>query len=57
MKESGKHMGRTKIDYPKDWVEVYSKYKIRDMTGNSAMVMLGLKRNTFYKMAKQYEEK
>ena len=26
-------MGRTKIDYPKDWVEVYSKYRTRDMTG------------------------
>ncbi|MGV8983442.1 hypothetical protein [Clostridium sp.] len=50
-------MGRTKIDYPKDWVEIYSKYRTRDMTGNSAIAMLGLKRITFYKMAKQYEEK
>ena len=45
------------MDYPKDWADVYIKYKTRDMTGNSAMVMLGLKRNTFYKMAKQFEEK
>lgn len=45
------------MDYPKQWFEIYMKYKTRVMTGNSAMAMLGLTRNTFYKMAKQFEEK
>lgn len=55
-KEKGAYMGRKAIDYPEDWNEVYSKYKTRDLTGTKAMDMLGLKRNTFYKLVKQHEE-
>jgi len=55
-KENGVYMGRKEIDYPVNWVEVYSKYKTRELTGTKAMDMLGLKRNTFYKLVKSYEE-
>lgn len=55
-KKEGKYMGRKEIDYPNNWTDVYSKYKNRELTGTKAMDMLGLKRNTFYKLVKKYEE-
>ena len=54
-KEEGKYMGRKEIDYPSNWAEVYGKYKTRDLTGTAAMDQLGLKRNTFYKLVKDFE--
>ncbi|MGL4107254.1 recombinase family protein [Clostridium sp. LP20] len=55
-KREGKYRGRKKIDYPSNWNEVYPKWKSRELTGNKAMELLGLKRNTFYNLIKQYEE-
>lgn len=55
-KEEGKYMGRKEIDYPSNWKEIYDKYKHRELTGTKAMEMLALKRNTFYKLVKEYEE-
>ena len=55
-KENGAYMGRKEIEYPTNWIEVYSKYKTRELTGTKAMEMLGLKRNTFYKLVKEQEE-
>lgn len=54
-KQEGKFKGRKKIEYPKSWNDVYSKYKTRELTGTKAMEILGLKRNTFYKLIKEYE--
>ncbi len=54
-KEEGKYKGRKEIDYPANWEEVYSKYKSRDLTGTNAMEQLGLKRNTFYKLVKDFK--
>lgn len=55
-KKEGKYMGRKSIDYPSDWNEVYDKYKTRELTGTKAMELLKLKRNTFYKLVKEFEE-
>ena len=55
-KEEGKYKGRKEIDYPANWNDVYSKWKSRELKGNEAMEHLGLKRNTFYKLVKEYEE-
>lgn len=54
-KEKGKYKGRKKIEYPSNWVEVYNQWKNRQLAGNKAMEQLGLKRNTFYKLIKEYE--
>ncbi|MGH4140738.1 recombinase family protein [Clostridium sp.] len=54
-KNNGVYKGRKVIQYPVNWNEVYSKYKIRELTGTKSMHMLGLKRNTFYKLVKEYE--
>lgn len=56
-KEKGKYKGRKKIEYPASWEEIYSKYKTREITGTKAMELLGLKRNTFYSLKKEYENK
>lgn len=56
-KMKGKYKGRKKIDYPINWEEVYNKWKSREITGAKAMQILNLKRNTFYKLLKEYEEK
>jgi DNA invertase Pin-like site-specific DNA recombinase len=56
-KENGAYMGRKEIEYPANWIEVYNKYKTRDLTGTKAMEILGLKRNTFYKLIKDQEGK
>ena len=55
-KAKGKYKGRKKIDFPDNWEEVYSKYKTRKLTGIKAMELLNLKRNTFYKLIKEFEE-
>lgn len=54
-KENGAYKGRKEIDRPKNWEEVYSQYKTREIKANRAMEILGLKRNTFYKLVKEYE--
>lgn len=56
-KEKGKYKGRKKVEYPNNWVEVYKRWKNREVTGNKAMEQLGLKRTTFYKLIKEYENK
>jgi len=54
-KSKGKYRGRKKIDFPAEWEQVYRQYKHREITGTRAMELLGLKRNTFYKLKEQYE--
>lgn len=56
-KEQGKYKGRKEIDFPDNWTEVYDQWKNRKIKGNEAMEKLGLKRNTFYRLIKKYEEK
>lgn len=55
-KEEGKFKGRKSIGYPTNWSEVYPKWKNREINGAKAMELMGLKRNTFYKLIKEYEE-
>lgn len=54
-KAEGKYQGRKAIDMPSNWEVVYNQYKNRTITGTKAMEQLGLKRNTFYKLVKEYE--
>lgn len=54
-KAKGVYKGRKEIERPDHWEEIYSQYKSRELTGTKAMELLGLKRNTFYKLVKEYE--
>lgn len=55
-KDNGAYKGRKVIDYPANWTEIYNKYKNRELTGTKAMDILELKRTTFYKLIKDYED-
>ena len=54
-KAKGKHLGRPKAEYPKNFELYYTKWKNGDITAVKAMELLGLKRTTFYKLVKEYE--
>jgi len=51
------YKGKQAIKQPKNWIEVYNKWKSRELTGTKAMELLRLKRSTFYKLIKDYEGK
>lgn len=55
-KEQGKHLGRPKAEYPDKWESIYKSWKSGEITATKAMETLDIKRTTFYKLVKQYEE-
>lgn len=54
-KEKGKRFGRPAAEFPSTWKIVYTEWKAGNKTATDAMQELGLKRTTFYKLAKKYE--
>lgn len=54
--KTGKAIGRPTAEYPDDWESVYSDWKSEKITACKAMKILNLKRTTFYKLIKRYEE-
>ncbi len=56
-KEEGKFKGRKPIDYPKQWDKYYNMMKEGTIKGVDVMRILDLKKTTFYKLVKQYENK
>lgn len=55
-KQEGKYRGRKPIEYPKLWDKYYKMYKAGTISGVDAMKILELKKTTFYKLIKEYEE-
>ncbi|MFA6867444.1 MAG: recombinase family protein [Clostridia bacterium] len=53
---NGNGIGRPEIEYPNNFKEVYKQWKNDKITGVKAMELLQLKKNTFYKLIKKYEE-
>lgn len=56
-KQRGEKLGRPTVDYPANWNKVYKQYKEKAITGVQAMQLLGLKKTTFYKLVKKYENR
>jgi DNA invertase Pin-like site-specific DNA recombinase len=56
-KEQGKHLGRPQAEYPSNFDIEYKAWKEGTQTANATMENLELKRTTFYKLVKQYEQK
>lgn len=52
----GVSFGRPKIPFPKEFDIVYGQWKANEITAMGAMKKLGLKKNTFYKLVKEFEE-
>lgn len=55
--KTGRPTGRPNAVYPDNWEQVYKQWKECSITANKAMETLDLKRTTFYKLVKQYENK
>ncbi len=54
--KTGNVVGRPKAAFPANRNEVYHQWENVKITASKAMEMLNLKRNTFYKLAKEYTE-
>jgi len=48
----GKHLGRPRVERPKDWDRVHCEWKDGRLTAVEAMKILGLKKSTFYKLCR-----
>jgi len=55
-KNGGNGVGRPKAEYPKDFGKIFQQWKAEEITAVKSMEILRLKKNTFYKLAKKYEE-
>ena len=53
--KTGRPTGRPNAEYPDDWECIYSQWQSGAVTATKAMQMLSMKRTTFYKLAKNYE--
>lgn len=51
----GKHLGRPVISYPKNWLDIYTRWKQNQITAKTAMETMNLKRTTFYSLVKKHE--
>ena len=56
-KKTGKCIGRPPIQFPEHFDLYYKKWKNKEITATAAMNALGLKPNSFYKLAHKYENK
>ena len=52
----GVHMGRPAVTYPENWKEVYEKKEAGEITARKAMELLGLKKDSYYKLLKEYQQ-
>lgn len=55
-KLAGKQIGRPKVEYPKDWKELYELWQSQQITAAEFMRRTGLKRTSFYKLAEMYKQ-
>ncbi|PGL70175.1 recombinase family protein [Bacillus sp. AFS055030] len=54
---NGVKFGRPTIQLGEEFETVYKRWKSKEITGVAAMKGLGMKKTTFYKFIKQYEER
>ncbi|PEB54349.1 integrase [Bacillus pseudomycoides] len=56
-RKQGKHLGRPPVEITEEFIEAYKEWKSGSITAVGAMKKYGIKRSSFYKLAKLYEEK
>lgn len=54
--KTGNAYGRPARQFPDGWVSAYEEWKDKKRTATATMEMLGLKRNTFYRLVMDYEK-
>ncbi|WWU66693.1 recombinase family protein (plasmid) [Clostridium baratii] len=57
IRNGGKGIGRPAIGKPDNWNKVYNMWKEKEITAVAAMELLKLKKNTFYKLVKEHENR
>lgn len=55
-KRKGKHLGRPSVPMPENFEMIYEGWKAGKYTAKAAMAKLNIKRSTFYRMVKVYEQ-
>ncbi|MSS11736.1 recombinase family protein [Clostridium sp. WB02_MRS01] len=55
--KTGKASGRPATEFPKEWEKYYTEWKSENITAKKCMDDLNLKRTTFYKLVKMWEER
>jgi DNA invertase Pin-like site-specific DNA recombinase len=55
-KAKGKHLGRPALELPKEWGKLYKEWKAGNITAVAFMDKVDMKKATFYKKVKEYEE-
>ncbi len=51
----GRAYGRPKIGIDQTFIQIYSQWKIRQITAVEAMCLAGMKKNICYNRVKEYE--
>lgn len=54
--KTGRAIGRQQAQFPEEWEPVYKDWKDKRITAVGAMRKLNLTKNTFYNLAKRYEQ-
>lgn len=54
--KTGRPTGRPNAEFPHEWNLYYEKWRSGELTAKKCMDTLNLKRSTFYKLVKKYEE-
>lgn len=55
-KEKGKHLGRPILALPPEWDKLYKEWKVGKIKAVEFMDKVGMKKATFYKKVKEYDE-
>ncbi|MED1060131.1 recombinase family protein [Bacillus mycoides] len=56
-RKQGRRLGRPPVEITKEFTDAYKEWKSGSITAVGAMKKYGIKRSSFYKLAKQYEER
>lgn len=55
-KAEGRYLGRPQITYPDNWKECYERWKAGQITAREAMKLMDVKKDSFYRLVKKYEQ-
>ncbi len=55
--KTGKATGRPAAEFPEEWQKYYTEWKSENITAKKCMDDMNLKRTTFYKLVKMWEER
>ncbi|MFJ8530244.1 recombinase family protein [Bacillus sp. NPDC094106] len=55
-RKQGNRLGRPPVEITEEFIDAYKEWKSGSITAVGAMKKYGIKRSSFYKLAKQYEE-